>query len=208
MKRFIRSFFVAVVCCTAGLMFQSCPAVTNMLVNLQRLQFKLEGVSNFRIAGVSTSGKSSVSDFSIADALALTRSFGSNKLPAEFTLNVAAVNPNDGKGGGRQSTSTLTALDWRLLIDDQQTIAGDIPSPIEIPGTGQSTVIPLRVTLDLYQFFGNKGYENLVNLALALGGARGSASRLKLDARPTVSTPFGPIAYPSRITIIDKQFSN
>jgi len=62
--------------------------------------------------------------------------------------------------------------------------------------------------LDLYNFFGNKGYDGIVNLALAIGGVQGSAARLKLDAQPTVSTPLGAITYPSRITIIDKNFTN
>lgn len=208
MLRFLRSGVVALVCVAAGLSLQSCPSVTNMLVNLQRLQFKLNGIADFRLAGVSTAGKSAVTDFSVMDGLSLTRAFGSNKLPAEFILNVAALNPNDGKGGSRQSSATLTALDWRLMLDDQTTISGDIPNPVEIPGTGQEKIIPIRISLDLYEFFGKKGYESLVNLALALGGAKGSASRVKLDARPTVSTPFGAMAYPGRITIIDKQFTN
>lgn len=189
-------------------MFQSCPAVTNALANLQRLQFKLDGLSNFRLAGVSLAGKSSITDFSAFDALALTRAFGTNQFPAEFILNVAAVNPNDGKGGSRESSALLQGLEWRLLIDDKETIHGNIDAPVEIPGTGQSTIIPVRISLDLYKFFGSKGYDNVINLALALGGAKGSTSRLKLDARPTISTPIGPLAYPNRITIIDKQFSN
>ncbi|MCC6845248.1 MAG: hypothetical protein LC116_04310 [Bacteroidetes bacterium] len=208
MKRFLYSFAVSVACCAAALMFQSCPAVTNALANMQRLQFKLDGLSNFRLAGVSFAGKSSITDFSAFDALSLTRAFGTNQFPAEFILNVAAANPNDGKGGARQSSALLQGLEWRLLIDDKQTVSGDIDAPVEIPGTGQTTIIPVRISLDLYKFFGSKGYDNVINLALALGGAKGSTSRLKLDARPTISTPIGPLTYPNRITIIDKQFSN
>lgn len=43
-------------------------------------------------------------------------------------------------------------------------------------------------------------------LALAIGGRRGNPARLSLDALPTVTTPFGPITYPNRITIGDKEF--
>lgn len=208
MKRFLHSFAISAACCAAALILQSCPAVTNALANLQRLQFKLDGLSNFRLAGISLAGKSSITDFSAFDALTLTRAFGSDKLPAEFILNIAAINPNDGKNGARQSSALLQGLDWRLLIDDKQTISGDIDAPVEIPGTGQTAIIPVRISLDMYQFFGTKGYKDVINLALALGGARGSTARLKLDARPTISTPIGPLTYPNRITIIDKQFSN
>ena len=79
---------------------------------------------------------------------------------------------------------------------------------MEIPGTGQATTIPIRLSLDLYEFFGNKGYDELVGLALAIGGRSGSPSRLTLDAQPRVTTPFGEIVYPGRITIVDREFTD
>jgi len=175
---------------------------------MQRLQFKLENINSFSLAGIGISNKNSLKDFSLSDGFKLTNAFASNSFPAEFTLNVSARNPNDGTGGSQQVSASLAGLDWQLYIDDVPTISGNISSPLEIPGTGQSTIIPLRMSLDLYKFFQNKGYEGIVNIALALGGVKSSPARLKLDARPTVNTPFGPIVYPGRITIMDKQFTN
>ena len=37
------------------------------------------------------------------------------------------------------------------------------------------------------------------------GGAQGSANRITLPARPTVSTDFGPISSPGECDIIDKE---
>jgi hypothetical protein len=121
-------------------------------------------------------------------------------------VNVAAVNPNDGTGGSTKSTATLTNFAWTLLIDNATTINGDIASPITIPGTGQQAIIPLRMNLDLVKFFKEKGYDHIVNLALALGGANSSPSRLTLRAKPAIKTDFGPISYPREIDIIDKEF--
>lgn len=177
------------------------------LDNIKRLQFKLQDVNGFKISGIKLSDKSSLSSFSVSDGLKLLGDFNSNRFPAEFVLNVAAKNPNDGTGGSEKTTATLTSLDWQLYIDGLPTIMGNIDKPIEIPGTGQSTIIPLRMSLDLYSFFKDRGYDKVVTLALAIGGVKGNTSKLKLDARPTVSTPFGPINYPGRITIIDTQFN-
>jgi hypothetical protein len=58
----------------------------------------------------------------------------------------------------------------------------------------------------LYQFFGQQGYDKILNLALALGGVNSSPTRLKLDVHPTVSTPMGAISYPGRITVVDKEY--
>jgi hypothetical protein len=64
------------------------------------------------------------------------------------------------------------------------------------------------MNLDLVKFFQNKGYEDLVNLALAIGGNKGSSSNLTLYARPTVSTSLGPIQYPEELRIVNVSFTN
>lgn len=173
------------------------------VTNLSRCSFKLDGVTDFRLAGISLTGKSK---FGLAEAAQAVASFGRGELPTSFTLNVAAQNPNDGTGGTPKSTATLTSFAWSLRIDDTPTISGDISQPIEVPGTGQQTIIPLRMNLDLLKFFHDRGYDKLVNLAFALGGAQGSASRITLRATPTVRTDFGPLTYPGEIDIIDKEF--
>jgi hypothetical protein len=183
-----------------------CQTISDTLLNMQRLQFKLDNVNNFQLAGVNLSNKSSISDFSISEALALTRAFSDKNLPAQFIINVAAKNPNDGTNNSRQTNATLAGLDWRLLIDGKQTVTGGLASPVTVPGNGQTTTVPLSVNINLYEFFANEGYDKLINLALALGGRNGSASRISLDAQPTVSTQFGNLKYPGRITIVDKEF--
>jgi len=181
--------------------------ITNALTNISRLQFKLANVSGFRLAGVDLSKVSEPSRLSIGDALSLTNAFARKSFPAEFVLNVDAKNPNTGSNGTRQTAMTLNDLDWRLLIDDKQTINGGLASPVSVPGTGQSVTIPLRMGLDMYSFFADKGYDGILSLALALGGVNGSAARVKLDAMPSVGTPFGAITYPGRIVIMDKSFT-
>jgi predicted small secreted protein len=173
------------------------------MTNLSRCTFKLDSIGDFSLAGISLSSKTQLGVVDAAQALA---SFSRGELPASFTLNVAAQNPNTGSGGTTKTTATLTTFAWTLLIDNTQTISGDIARPIEIPGTGQQTVIPLRMSLDLVKFFKDRGYNNMINLALALGGANSSPSRVTLRARPTINTDFGPLTYPGDINIIDKEF--
>ncbi len=187
----------------------SCTALTDMasvIANLQRLKFKIGSVRNFRLLGLDISNKSKLSDLSAADILKIAQSYNTKKLPVEFVVDVLAINPNDGTQGTRKTASTLTGLECRLLIDDNPTITGNIDNPVEIPGTGQESVIPLRLSLDLLQFFGGRRYEDLVGLALAIGGRDRSGTRIALDAQPTVSTPLGPITYPGRVTIVSTEF--
>lgn len=190
-------------------MLISCNAlkdISKMVTNLQNCKFKLENVDGFKLAGINLGKISSLKDFNILEAAKLLQTFNKKQVPVSFTLNVAAINPNDGTSGTSKSSVTLQSLDWKLLIDGVQTIAGVVNKQIEIPGSNQKTIIPVEMNLDLYEFFGKKGSDNLINLALSLGGVSGSASKLTLNAKPTISTPFGPMAYPGEIQIIDKEF--
>lgn len=184
----------------------SCSALkemSGMMTNLSRTKFKLDTINDFRLAGIPLSGKS---NFSVLDGAKLLTAYNRNELPAAFTLNIASFNPNDGTGGTTQATSTLTSLAWTLIVDTTLTVNGNIKDPIKIPGTGQQTIIPLQINLDLLKFFRDKGYESILNLALALGGANGSTSRITLRVKPTIQTDFGPISYPGEIDVIDKEF--
>lgn len=192
------------------LTFASCNIVKDLsqaVNNIQRLQFRLESVNNFHVAGIALKEKTSIQSFNLSDGLKLSQAFMGKSFPAEFILNVEAKNPNDGTKGTKSSTALLSALEWRLLIDDVPTINGNIDKPIEIPGVGTSTIIPLRISLDLYKFFSEKGYDSVINMALAIGGAKGSTSHLKLDIKPTVRIAGTDIIYPGRITVVDKTFN-
>lgn len=200
---------LALLTVAASLAMSSCAALDEMasaLASLQRLKFKLLGVRDFRLVGLDLGNKADLGDFTALDALKAVQAYSARKLPVEFVVDVLAVNPNDGTAGKRRTTSTLTGLECRLLIDGQPTVMGNIDDPIEIPGTGEESVVPLRLSLDLLEFFGDRRYEDIIQLALAVGGKNRSAARIALDAQPTVSTPLGPITYPGRLTIVSTEF--
>jgi hypothetical protein len=182
-------------------------SVYETLTNISRLQFKVGAVNGFQISGIPISGKSKISDFNPLDLLKLTSGFAQGSLPASFVLNVDAKNPNDGTGGYKKSDATLQNFKWRLFLDDKETISGELAQPLVVPGTGEITSIPLTINIDLMKFFKDKGYESIVNLALALGGVQGSSSKITLYATPTVSSPLGNITYPGELKLIDTQFS-
>ncbi len=183
-------------------------SVYQTIVNLSRLQFKLGDVNGFSLNGVSLSNKSKLADFNAIELLKISQAVASGTLPVSFTLNVQAKNPNDGTGGYTNTNATIRDFPWRLLINDKETISGGLGNPVTVPGTGEISIIPLRMNLDLVKFFQNRGYEDLINLALTLGGKTGSSSNLTLYAQPTVSTSLGPIKYPDELRIVSVQFTN
>ena len=183
-------------------------SVYETFVNLTRLKFKLDKVSNFELNGVNLSNKKAISDFSPQEILNISGMFATGKFPVSFVLNVDAKNPNDGTGGYKSTDATIQSFPWRLLIDDKETISGNISQPISVPGTGEVTIIPITIQMDLIEFFQNEGYQSLINLALTLGGENGSTSKLTLYADPVVKTPLGNISYPGEVKIVDYSFTN
>lgn len=188
------------------LMVISCSGVKDTIENAERLKFKLGKVDNLKLGGVNLSNVNTINDLNIIDGASLLASFASGKLPATFTVNLIAKNPDTYPGGTKESSSLIKGLDWRLLVDNTEMITGSIDKTIEIPGVGKSTTIPIPVSLDLYKLFGDGGYEKLMNLALSIGGKSGTSSRLTLKIKPTIDTFLGGISYPGEIDVIDKEF--
>ncbi len=186
-------------------LFNSC-ATLNSLTGLTRAQFKLNDAVGYQLCGINITNKHSIGDFGIGDGLNLLNAFRSGKFPLTFTLNVAVKNPNAHQNGSMLSALSLTQFPWRLLIQDKETISGGIGNAVTLPDGGSTTIIPLYVSVDLKQFFGDKSYEDIVGLAMAVAGQ--GTSKLALKAQPTISTPIGSIKYPNELTIVNTEFRN
>lgn len=197
---------ITVIIVVLVIMMQGC-SILKTVTNISRLKFKLDSVSGFNLNGISISNKSKLSDFTATDLLKLTTVFGTGKLPVNFNVNVAAKNPNDGTGGYPATDITLKSFDWDLYLNGKKTISGGIASTLVIPGVGESSIIPLKVELDLLEFFGGGGLNEVINLALKLGGKECSTSEIELIASPVLGTPIGDIAYPEPIKIVDYRFN-
>ena len=181
--------------------------VLDTLANIQRLQFKLGQVNGFQLAGVPLSNLTSFNNIGALDIVRLTAAFAGGSLPAGFTLNVIARNPNGTNGQTSQNnSSTIQRFQWKLLINDAETVAGTINQQIVVPGMGQQTTIPIGISVDLMQFFKNQGLQNLVGLALNLGGANRTTSNLKLVANVDVNV-LGVTVPINNLTIVDRDFN-
>jgi len=164
--------------------------------NLRQVDFRLDRVSDARLAGVSLRNVDSYDDIGAGDMLRLSSAIADGQMPLAFTVHVAAQNPSENDQNAR-----LTELDWRLLLDDKETIAGKFDREVVIP-PGEPTDIPISMELDLVDFF-DGNLREIVNLALALGG-EGEPTNVKLRARPTIQTAIGPIRYPNEIMIVNE----
>ncbi len=178
--------------------------VYNSLMNLSKLKFKLGSVNNFKIGNLLITNKSKLSDFNTMEILSLTSKVLSGHFPVKFTVNVLAQNPNKSSD---ISDISLESFPWTLYINNKKTISGNITKPVKVPAINKPTMIPLEMSLDLVDFFKDDGVNNLINLALSLGGKNESSSKLKIVAEPVLGTSLGNLSYPEPITIIEKSFN-
>jgi hypothetical protein len=182
--------------------------VYNSLMNLSKLKFKLGSVNNFKVGNISVNNKSKLSDFGAIDILKLTSEVVAGNFPVTFTVNVLAQNPNSSSNSSSNlSDISLEAFPWTLYLNGKQTISGNISSPVQVPAVENATVIPLEMKLDLLDFFQDDGLNNLIDLALSLGGKKGSTTKVKIVAEPLLGTPLGNMSYPTPLTILDTSFN-
>ncbi|HEX7069937.1 MAG TPA: LEA type 2 family protein [Rhodothermales bacterium] len=165
---------------------------------LRMVDFALDNVADVRLAGVQLDRIRSYEDLRPTDLARLAASLAQRRLPLAFDLHVAAENPADNPVEAR-----LLSMDWTLFLEDRETISGVLDQEFLIP-PGSVTDIPLRIQLDLVDFFGDN-MRDLVNLALSLSGEGGEPTNVRLEALPTINTAIGPIRYPQPITIISRE---
>ena len=168
------------------------------VANLRLVDFFLDRVTDARLAGIDISRIRSYNDLSATDVIRLTTALTQKRVPLDFMLHVRAENPPENNVQAR-----LVEMDWTLFLEDEETISGVLEQNIVLPA-GQVTDIPIRIQLDLVDFF-DRNLPDLVDLALSVAGQGGSPKRVMLRAVPTIDTPLGPLRYPQPITIASKE---
>lgn len=178
-----------------AVLLSSCQTLRE-LRSLKDVEFRIDRATNARLAGVNLSQMDSYSDLGGTDVARLASALSQGELPLSFTLHVQATNPETNKVSAR-----LTQMEWTLLLNEQETVAGTFDREVELP-PGTPTDVPVDIQLDLARFF-DENLQGLVDLASSVGG-EGPPTNVKLRVQPTVRTSIGPIEYPEPITVVSR----
>jgi hypothetical protein len=162
---------------------------------LRSVDFSLDRVSNPRLAGIDLGQIRSYGDLGFADAARLALAVTQENLPMDFQLHLRAENPAENATEAR-----LMRMDWTLFLQDRETLSGVFEEEVLLP-PGQPRDVPIRMSLDLMEFFEGSA-QDLLELALSIAGRGGVPQEVALRASPVVDTPLGPIRYPTPITIL------
>lgn len=184
-------FFVALL--AVLLVVPGCTTI-QQLAALRQVQFDLDRVSDGLVAGVDLDRIARGGDLGPTDLARLGTAAARGEVPLRFTLHVGAENPAD-----NPAAAQLVSLDWTLFLDGTETVSGVYNDDRLVP-PGGAVDLPIGIELDLVRFFG-RNVGDLTTLVRNLAGADTRRQTIRLEARPTVSTPVGPIRYPGTISI-------
>jgi len=87
------------------------------------------------------------------------------------------------------------------VLDGRDTVSGSMLNDIKL-NAGEVESIPLRLSLNMFEYFNEKSAMDMLDLAMAFAGADGAIPQgVALKVRPTIDTIFGPITYGKGILI-------
>jgi len=181
-----------------ALTYQSCD-ILKQVISFTKCEFKMNNLSNARLANVMVQNKKSYSDFTISDVASVTKSLVGGKLPLTFDLNIEVKNPNT-------TPASMQKMEWRVFLDDIQMSEGVMDQKVSIQ-PGASQIIPLSIAVDLKKVFNNETKNALINLGLNLTDAGGYPTRVRLDIKPTVYVGSFALAYPGYFSL-KKEFGS
>jgi len=167
--------------------------ILQQMVTFTKCEFKMNSLTNTRLASISVQNKTSFSDLTIMDAANVTKTFLGGTLPLSFDLNIEAKNPN-------ATAASMQKMEWKAFIDDIEIAAGVMDQKVAIQ-PGGSQVIPLKVSVDLRKVINNKTKDALINFGFNLADKGNYPTRVKLDIKPTIYVGKFALAYPGYFTL-------
>lgn len=181
--------------------------VIKTIDNISRLKFNIKNVENIKILDIKLDRKKSLNDFNSIELSKLSSALSKETFPIEFTINVEATNPSEGNSEIQNNDVTISSFPYRIIINEKEIMTGNIDKEIIVPSKGNSIIIPLSASIDLFSIVKEKKINDVINFFPSLGELNNDKIKIKIIAKPTLKTQFGEITYPKEILILSKEFN-
>jgi hypothetical protein len=175
-------------------------AILTELTALTRCEFSFHSARNPTVCGIDVSTNRSFTDFSFTEGQLVVANILRGTLPFSITANVEVRNPGT-------MTAAVNSMEWIAFIDEVQVAQGIINDRIEVAPSGGSSIIPVRIRTDLFDYLEGDNPRTMINFALNLIDAGNQPTRLSMKIKPSVYIGGQSISYPGFFTI-SKEFSS
>ncbi len=175
-------------------------SILSELTALTKCEFSFHSAQNPSVSGIDVSNKHSFADFSFLDGQTILGNLLQKTLPFRITANVEVKNPGI-------NTAAVNSIQWIAFIDDVQVAQGTVTDRVEIAAGGGTSIIPIRVQTDLFDYLKGDNPRTMLNFALNLVDAGNQPTRLRMKIKPSVLIGGQSLLYPGYFTI-QKEFSS
>ncbi len=169
-------------------------SILNELTALAKCEFRLHSLQQAAVCGIDISQKNSWSDFNFMEGQAIAGKLLQKSFPFDITVNMEVRNPGT-------SLAAVNAIQWIAFIDDLQVAQGTLQERVEIPPSGGTNIIPLRIHADLVDYLEGDNPRSMLNFALSLLNAGGRDSQVSVKIKPSVLIGTREVRYPDYFTV-------
>ena len=166
----------------------------NELIALTKCEFRLHSLQQPAVCGIDISQKNSWSDFSFTEGQAIAVKLLQKSFPFDITVHMEVRNPGT-------SLAAVNAIQWIAFIDELQVAQGSLQERVEIPSSGGTRIIPLRIHADLFQYLEGDNPRSLLNFALSLLNVGDRESQVSVKIKPSVLIGTRELRYPDYFTL-------
>lgn len=121
--------------------------------------FSLANIQVLEVGGIQISTIKSPEDIGFLSMMSLGQQVMNNSLPAKLSIGLKATNNNT-------STASVTGMEWKLLLKDQDYLGGEINDEVEILANS-SSVFPVNVNVDLFTIFEKESLQQMLGFAFS-----------------------------------------
>nr|WP_199075274.1 hypothetical protein [Pedobacter sp. ASV19] len=167
---------------------------------LEKCTYRIVSADQISIAGTDIKSLISDQNINIASLPGLALGLLRRDIPLRAKLNLEITNPSS-------SDASINEFEYKILINQEEISNGFVNQSVDV-NSGQSTVVPVNMTANIYPFISNsKTMESITGFLKARNGGPEKKGIVTLKIRPSIKVAGAIIKYPGFITI-DKEISS
>ena len=195
MKSIIMICFAAITMAGCGVNKQA-----QQIKALEKCTYKVMSASNVTVGGADVKKMINMQDINLASLPGLVFGLLRKDVPLKARINMEITNPSS-------SLAAINEFEYKVLINKVDLANGFVNQMVSVE-PGQSVVVPVDITANVYQFISNARVMSEISEFLKGGGSGQERKGLvTLKIKPSIKVGNTLVKYPGYITI-DKEVSS
>lgn len=167
---------------------------------LEKCTYKLLSAENITVGGTSIADITNMENINLASLPGLALGLLRRDVPLKARLNLEIKNPTT-------SSAAINEFEYKVLINNQELATGFVNQLVDVQ-PGGTTVVPVDLNLNAYQFMSNKKVMQEISSFLQAGsGTEERKGMLTLKIKPSIKVGNTLVKYPGFFTV-DKEISS